>query len=166
MKNKGRSKWLREGELAFLAKFLILFFALYSILKIVDITALNLFIASFEFELLKLFNVSAILEGVMIHFPNTTVEFVDECSGLLMPILLASLLWSTNIENNKRIKYLILFTPFLFIFNLLRLLVTVLPLALIPGIFNILHVLLWFVDSAVVLMIWMHAQGIKLSDLM
>ncbi|MFH1750640.1 MAG: archaeosortase/exosortase family protein [Candidatus Micrarchaeota archaeon] len=157
---------LKKGEANFLVKFLAIFFALFFLLKIADLDWLLKALAGIEAWLLAQLGVLALLDGNEIILEKTRVLIVPECSGLFMPILLASLLWSTRLENARRLKFMLIFTPLLFLFNLARLLVTILPLAFFPALFTPIHVFLWFVDSALVLWVWMLAQGIKLREIL
>ncbi len=156
---------LRAAEASFLLKFLSIFSCLFLLLKITPMQPLLEWIAGFEFGLLKMWGISGALNGNAIIIGSVTIEIVAECSGLFMPILLAALLWSTKISNSRRVKYLLAFSPPLFLFNLARLYITILPLAIAPAWFTPIHVFLWFLDSAIVLAIWMRAQGIGLKEL-
>jgi exosortase/archaeosortase family protein len=157
--------FLEKNELSFLAKFLAIFFALFYILKLLDLGFLLRLIANVEFALIKLFGIQATLKNEFIILgPPSSIQIVAECSGLVMIILLAALLWSTEMKNRKRFEALLIFSPLLFLFNIFRLLITILALAVLPNLFEIIHIILWFIDSAVVMYIWMHVQGIKLSD--
>ncbi|HLC48083.1 MAG TPA: archaeosortase/exosortase family protein [Candidatus Norongarragalinales archaeon] len=157
---------LKKGEIGFLAKFLALISILFLLLKTVQMGFLLEWIASWEYGALRFLNLPAILDGATIALPSVKIRIVPECSGLFMPILLAALLWSTKIEAGKRIRYMLIFTPLLFLFNLIRLFATIFTLAVAPGLFDLMHITLWFVDSAIVLLIWMDAQGIKITELL
>lgn len=157
---------LRKGEIEFLVKFLCLFFGLFILMRALDLSALLEAIANLEYGMLKVLGINTALSGTLIYIGRRTVEIVPECSGLFMPILLAALLWSTKIDNSRRVKYLLIFTPLLFLFNLFRIYITILPLAYMPALFSPIHIFMWFVDSAIVLAIWMRAQGIRISDLL
>ncbi|MFH0971886.1 MAG: archaeosortase/exosortase family protein [Candidatus Micrarchaeota archaeon] len=165
MQSRGTMLFLRKDEWEFLLKFLVAFFSLFILLKITDLTPILNFIGAAENKMLEMVGVKSALEGNLVFIGNSQIEIVPECSGFVMAILLAALLWSTRIKNGIRIKYLLIFTPLLFIFNLLRLLMTILALAFTPAFFDAMHIFLWFVDSAIVMGIWMHAQGIKFSEI-
>jgi exosortase/archaeosortase family protein len=165
--SKKNINWLilEKKELTFLVKFLAIFFCLFYILKLLDLGILLKLIANVVFALIKLLGIGATLNNEFIALgPLASIQIVAECSGLVMVILLAALLWSTEMKNRKRIEALLIFSPFLFLFNIFRLLLTILALALLPGLFELIHIVLWFVDSAVVMYIWMQVQGIKLGD--
>ena len=157
MPNNKKKRILRKEEAIFLAKFLLIFFVLFTVLKIVDLSALLGTIASFESKALNSVGIASKVLGTQIQFGNNVVEFVEECSGLVMVILLIALLWSTKILNSKRLKYVAIFTPFLLIFNLARLFATLWVLANFPGWFEYFHIFLWFVDSGIVMLIWIRA---------
>ncbi len=166
MAGRGFSSFLRRDDLEFLLKFIAFFFVLLFFLKFLDSSIITKSVAYAEYYLVNLFGTPATISANTITLPNSRVEIVPECSGFVMIILLAALLWSTNIENKRRARYLLIFGPFLFAFNILRLLITILVLNNHPTFFDSVHVFLWFVDSAIVMAIWMHAQGFRLGRLL
>jgi exosortase/archaeosortase family protein len=159
-----KKPFLREGEIKFLARFFLIFFSLFALLKIADLSAVLGIVAGIEYSLALLIGMPATLDAPVILLENSSVEIVAECSGLVMIILLAALLWSTKIPNARRVRYLLVFSPFLFVFNILRLLATLITLNSYPAIFEYVHIFLWFIDSAVVLLIWMKAQKMGIRN--
>ncbi|MFH1443261.1 MAG: archaeosortase/exosortase family protein [Candidatus Micrarchaeota archaeon] len=157
-----RKPFLQKGETEFLTRFFLIFFGLFAVLKIADLSSLLELIAGIEYSLAILAGIPATLSAPAIMLNTSSVEIVAECSGFVMIILLAALLWSTNIPNGRRIRYMLVFSPFLFVFNILRIFATLLTLNSHPSLFEFVHISLWFVDSAIVLLIWMKAQNMNI----
>ncbi|MBI5225056.1 hypothetical protein HY989_04265 [Candidatus Micrarchaeota archaeon] len=155
--HKKKRQILRREEAVFLAKFLIIFFLLFGILKIIDLSAMLFAIAQFESSALNFVGIGSKVVGTQMLLYGNVVEFVEECSGLIMVILLIALLWGSKIQNERRLKYLAIFTPALLAFNLIRLFATLWVLAIFPYLFEYFHIFLWFVDSAIVMLIWIRA---------
>lgn len=145
---------LRGYEKAFLRKFFLIFALLFALLFFVDLPPLNSAIAYIEAALLRSSGVPVSLDGTVLQYSGFAAKIVNECSGLVMVALLASLLYATDIPEHRRRRALIIFTPFLLLFNLLRLFITLYVFFAVNSLFEITHVFLWFVDSAVVLSCW------------
>jgi len=147
---------LRNEEKDFLLKFFGIFFALFALLKALDLRMLAEIIAIMEEALLKFFGFAVSREGTLLILQNRTFEIVSECTGLVLVILLIALLYSTKIRESARRRALLLYVPFLLVFNIFRLLITLVSAVLIPDFFDAMHVFLWFVDSGVVMFLWYH----------
>ena len=148
---------MREYEKAFLARFFIIFFALFAILLFAPPVPLNSAIAGIEASLMHSSGVPVAVDGTVLSLGASSAEIVNECSGLVMVILLASLLYSSDIPENRRRLALLAFTPFLLLFNIARLYATLYAYFAAHQLFEAVHVILWFVDSAVVLACWYYA---------
>ncbi|NUN11663.1 exosortase/archaeosortase family protein [Candidatus Micrarchaeota archaeon] len=149
---------VNKKEKLFLAKFFTSFFIPFFLLELIDTSLLTNAIAGFEnYFLSKL--VYTELNGSTIFANNILFQIVTECSGLVMLLLFASLIYSTEAKN--KLKNFLLLAPVVFVFNLLRLFVT-----LLFGVFygqqaiEVVHVLFWFIDAGVVFLLWMHVVGI------
>lgn len=145
---------LRRDEKTFLARFFLIFFALYSLLYLLDWSAVSAFLASLETMLLNRLGVGAFASGSDIFMGSRVVRIVSECSGFVMVFLLLALLYSTKIDPQRRRVAGLVFTPFLLLFNVFRLLATLLAFAWWPAAFDSVHAGLWLVDSAVVMGLW------------
>ncbi|MFH1780247.1 MAG: archaeosortase/exosortase family protein [Candidatus Micrarchaeota archaeon] len=149
------TSWEKTFLVSFSLFFLIPFFLLY----VFDFSFLTSFVAGIEAFFLGFF-VPVFLDGSTIFAGSISFDIVIECTGAVMFVLLFALLYSTDAP--KKIFFLLLFAPVLFVFNLLRLFLT-----LIMGVFygvdvlNVVHFLLWFVDAGVVFLLWLHAMKIK-----
>ncbi len=148
---------LREHEKSFLAKFFILFSALYAILFFVDLPPLNSAVAGIETAILRASGVPVSLDGTTLQYGGYSARIVNECSGLVMVALLAALLFSSDIPEKRRWRAMAIFSPLLLLFNVARLYATLYVFFSIHPFFEMTHVFLWFVDSAVVLACWYHS---------
>lgn len=154
---------LKKSELEFLGRFFLLFFIPYILLHVADVSPLSSAIAGVESSALSAAGFPASSSGSLLFVGESVYEIVPDCTGLVMVILLFALLYSTPLDSNRRLRGLLVFTPLLLAFNLARLAVTLLTGAWFgPTALEGAHVLLWFVDSAVVLLAWGRAAGVKL----
>jgi exosortase/archaeosortase family protein len=156
---------LRREELAFLARFALLFGAPYLALHLVDVTPLAANIAHAQVAALSLAGVPAFADGPLLYVAGSPAvyQIVADCTGLVMVILLFALLWATPIDPRARLPALLAFAPFLLAFNLVRLAATLLVGAWHgPAALEAAHVALWFVDSGVVLALWARVAGVRL----
>lgn len=151
-------------ERDFLAKFLIIFFLPFAALHFIDASLLTTAVAYAEKILLSLLGYAAASIGDDLFVDGTHFKIVVDCTGLVLVLLLAALLFATPLKNEKRLRVLLIFTPFLLTFNLLRLLLTLSVGAVLgqPAL-EATHVLMWFVDSAVVFFIWMRVARVSLG---
>ncbi|MEW5955285.1 MAG: archaeosortase/exosortase family protein [Candidatus Micrarchaeota archaeon] len=155
---------LSAFERAFLAKFLVLFFVPFTALHFVDASLLNAAVASSEHAALSFLGYDAAASGSDLFVDGTHFRIVVDCTGLVLVLLLFALLFATPLKNAVRLRALAVFAPFLLFFNLLRLLLTLSVGAVLgQAALEAVHVLLWFVDSAVVFFIWMQVVGVRLS---
>ncbi|MBU1198047.1 archaeosortase/exosortase family protein [Candidatus Micrarchaeota archaeon] len=127
---------------------------MFLVLIALDLSFLTQAIASIQRDMLGHVGTYVTQDGSSLQFGHYVVHIVAECSGFVMVILLAALLWSTPIPERKRWKALVLLTPFLLLFNLARLWLTILVFFYVFPYFEIVHVSLWFIDSALVLGLW------------
>ncbi|HII39105.1 TPA: archaeosortase/exosortase family protein [Candidatus Micrarchaeota archaeon] len=147
-----------EGK-AFLARFIPLFFLPFALIHLIDLTAVAQAVATAEQTLLNSLGYQTALQGTLLSVDGTAFKIAADCTGLVSIIMLSALLWSTPLKEEKRLRTLAIFAPFLLAFNILRLLLTLTtgtvfgPIAL-----EIIHALLWFVDAGVVLFIWANAS--------
>ena len=143
----------------FLAKFLGIFFALFIILHLLDVTAISNFLAGAEAAALNSAGFHAAAQGHTLHAGNTEFLFVTDCTGLVMVILFAALLYSTNVPEDERRRALLVYAPLLLAFNFARLFFTIAAGTMAPHLLDAIHAALWFVDSGVVLYAWSHVLG-------
>jgi exosortase/archaeosortase family protein len=152
-KNAKTSPPITRLELLYLLKFLVIFAMLYALIKVLPLSPLLTLIASFEAQTLAQFGVAAVALGQTVYTANASFLVAPECSGLVMGAMLAALVFSTNVPH--RLRVLAIFVPALFLFNLVRLAVTVYSGAIYgQQVLEIVHSGLWFVDAAVVFLIW------------
>ena len=145
---------ISRQEWRFLAVFLASFFALFFLLISIDLSGLTDAITSLEAGLLHALGIPVTVSGSFMVFGNGVVRVIAECTGLVMVILLFSLLIATPMPSRRRFKAFVLFAPLLLLFNLIRLAVTLVAFFRFASSFEAVHVVLWVVDSAVVLGVW------------
>jgi len=151
-------------EKNFFAKFMVSFFILYALLYLLDLRFLTNFVASVQSQALALAGFPNALSGSFISLEKISFEVVRECTGLVMIFMLAALLYATRTK--RALYYFAIFAPVLFAFNLLRLFATFwFGAALGTQAMELTHILLWFVDAAVVFFLWAVAAKIDLKQL-
>ncbi|VVB70650.1 Uncharacterised protein [uncultured archaeon] len=101
-------------------------------------------------SVLNLFSYS-VVQAKTLFFNGISFEFVPECTGFTLIALLASLYYATNLKFDKRFWF---YSLFLFLFNIFRIVVTLLLSQLLS--FDVVHFSFYFVDSLVVFFIWKH----------
>lgn len=155
--------WTKENAL-FLVKFLVLFFVPYAFIHVVDLSAVNEAVAGVQGAMLNAAGLPTAVQGthlaITVGGRQAFFNMIIDCSGLMMVILFFALLYSTPIKRG-RLKWLLAFTPLLLAFNAVRLFVTI-AAAVLYNAFEVVHMALWFVDSAVVLLCWAFVAEIKL----
>lgn len=161
-KEQGRSVFsfsLSTKERRFLALFIISFVVLYALIRILPLQFLTVFIANAEASILSSAGHAAVAQGTALFVGNQAFEIVVDCSGLVMIILFFSLLYSTGVKISwqKLLKYF----AFFFVFNLIRLAFTLAVSADYGNAaLDIVHPVLWFVDSGVVFAAWAKEYGL------
>jgi hypothetical protein len=140
-----------------IAKFLVFFFTPFFLIHFIDFSFLTSFLASVEGHLLSLAGFNTVVSSSLVIINSTPFLITVDCTGLVLIILLLALFLSTEVGNFSQF---LLFSAFLFIFNIVRLLLTL----EIGGVYGLnamesTHVFLWFVDSGVVFMIWLGVAG-------
>jgi exosortase/archaeosortase family protein len=149
-------------EKTFLIRFLIAFAALFIVATPLPLTPLLEWIAHTEADWLIFSGMLAYSDGAVVHAGGIAFEIVNECSSLVMIALLASLLIAGGAKSDW--KALAIGIPVLFAFNLLRLFATMWVGATYgEAALDTIHYLLWLVDSAFVLGLWI-AFGRKKQD--
>lgn len=136
----------------FLLKFSLLFGLPYLALNIIPLKPLLETIAFLEALMLNQTGIAAQASGVIVSTSTQVFQIVPSCSGFVMIILSFALLYSTPV--NKPFRYLIVFSPALFAFNLLRLYAVLAVGTSWPQLMEPLHCYLWFVDAGLVLFLW------------
>ena len=152
---------MREKEKRFLTRFLAAFFIPYLLVHFLPLAPVNQAVASTQNALFEATGFETELDGTLLTVRGgfeTHYRIITDCSGLVMVILFAALLYATK----PSWRALLLYSPLLLAFNLLRLYVTLYAGVQYPSLFDATHAALWFVDSAVVLLAWSHATKVNL----
>lgn len=153
---------LKKQEKTFLLRFALLFFLPFIAVHALDLDVINSAVAATESTMLNAIGYQTTLDGTGLAVEGKEFKIVTDCSGVVLVILLFALLYATLLKEKKRRKTLLWATPFLLCFNLLRLLLTLAAGAVLGQLaLDIIHPLMWFVDSGVVLFIWMRAARVK-----
>ncbi len=149
--------------LQFLLRFLILFLPLYALIELTTIYLSNNFltqtITQIQNTILNLIQINSTYSNNTLHAAGATFEIIPDCTGLMLIAMLAALLYATrSVTNEHKIKTLLWATPLLLIFNLLRLTTTIYIFANFgQTTFETAHLLLWIIDSLLVIAIWLLA---------
>lgn len=150
---------LSAKERRFLALFLISFVVLYALIHILPLQFLDVFVANAEASILSSAGHAAVTQGTTLFVGKAAFEIVVDCSGLVMMIMFFSLLYSTGVKITwqKLLKYF----AFFFVFNLIRLAFTLAVSADYGNAaLDVVHPVLWFVDSGVVFAAWAKEYGL------
>lgn len=155
----------------FLKKFPLYFFVPYIGMRFVDWSALTQAIAAFESVALASLGYANERIGSMIIASTANggggaFDLIVDCSGVIMIIMFLALYYSTEIpsKRGRKPRSPWVYLPLLFVFNLFRLLVTlVVGVSMGSGALQATHFALWWVDSGVVLAAWAHAKNVELA---
>ena len=150
---------LSKEEKHFLFYFVLTFAFLFALIKILPLDSLNFFVAEIQEKILSLAGYEVAREGTLLLVGSAAFEIVIDCSGLVMLIMFASLLYSTNTRLSW--KKIVFYSAFLFVFNLARLAFTLAVGANLGNqTLDIVHPALWFVDSGLVFGVWAKEYGL------
>jgi len=145
----------------FVLKFALLFGVPYALIHVIDIGFVTNAVASAEALMFRLGGFSVAQSASLLFVEGVPFEIVADCTGLMMVFLLLALLWATPVERSRARAFLV-WAPFLLLFNLLRMFITLFVGFSAPSLMGAAHVALWFVDSGAVILIWMHEAEVIL----
>ena len=149
---------LARREWLFLIKFFALFLIPYALIHIIDLGWLTSAIASTESWLFNAAGIPSSVVGSEIIAAGTSYTIIADCTGLVMVAMLFALLWATPLKDKRRWLFLAIGVPFLLLFNLARLFVTLWAgVALGPVALEAVHLCFWFVDAAAAVAVWAKA---------
>jgi exosortase/archaeosortase family protein len=150
-----------EKGKSFLVRFLPAFFIPYLLIHFIPLEPLNSAVASTQNAFFDAAGFETELDGSLLVIRGATearYRIITDCSGLVMVFLFAALLYASK----PSWKALLIYSPLLLAFNLLRLFITLFAGVQHPPLFEATHAFFWFVDSGVVLLAWSHATGVRL----
>ncbi len=155
-----KSGWtLSEKEKHFLFYFIVVFSLIFAVLKILEPRSINLLVAQLQESILSTAGYPVLRNGTSLLVGNTAFEIVVDCSGLVMMAMFFALLYSTK----TRIPHLRMlgYFAFFFFFNLFRIAFTIAVGADYGNAaINVVHPVLWFVDSGIVFACWGYEYGL------
>ena len=142
---------MNRKSLLFAAKFLVLFFSIYALLFILDISFLQNGIASFEAALAGLPNA-----GNAIFLGNHIFVIVESCTGFVSIAMIFAIIFSLKKPVLKlKILIFLICSFFLFLINLGRIWIVVYSAAIWGAdAAQWIHVISWFMMSGAVLALW------------
>ncbi len=150
-------------EKRFILRFLAAFFLLYAAIHAIDyalpglLYPLQRLVALSLVPLLSAVGITATAQGITVVAGAAKYSMAIECTGLVMMALLASALYASEMKMRAVAYALAFYAPFLFAFNIARVLFAVwAETTLGAGAFDPAHVLLWFADAVVVVLVWAH----------
>jgi exosortase/archaeosortase family protein len=148
-------------EKRFVVRFLAAFFLLYIAIHATDyalpglLYPLKRLVALSLVPLLSAVGITATAQGTAVVAGAAKYAMAIECTGLVMVALLASALYASEMKPKTIARALVFYAPFLFAFNIARVLFAVwAETALGAGAFDPAHALTWLADSAVVVLVW------------
>jgi len=153
-------RWPRD-EKRFIMRFLTAFFLLYISIHAIDwalpqlLFPLKRFVALALVPLLSALGIPAYVQGIAVVVGAAKYVMAIECTGLVITALLASALYASEVRANAIARALVLYAPFLFAFNIARVLLTIwAETAFGAGAFDPTHALSWLFDSLAVVLVW------------
>ncbi len=157
---------LSREQKFFLTRFPFYFLVPYALLLLVKPAFLTNAIASLEALLLNAAGFNATAAGSTLFANNAVFQIIPDCSGLVMIFLFLALFYATpraSFVRKRGTTAIAAYAVGLFIFNLLRLFVTLsIGAAYGEGALNAAHAALWFVDAGVVLAAWVNATRVRI----
>ena len=148
-------------EKTFILRFLAAFFLLYLAIHAIDglfpalFYPLKRLVALSLVPLLSTIGIPATVDGIMVTTAAAKYAMVVECTGLVISALLASALFASEMKLKEIARALLFYVPFLFAFNIFRVLLTIWAEAAFgAGAFDPAHALSWLADSLVVVLVW------------
>ena len=109
-----------------------------------SVPPLQRFIALVAYSLLSLMGVKIGIENYTLLLEKETVHISFDCTGWKSMYLLSSLIISTPLTNfRKKLRWLFMLLPILFLMNILRILISVYILSTQPQSFPFIHDFLW-----------------------
>lgn len=165
------SYFSKQGTpLQFLSRFLLVFLPLYALIELSTIYYSNNFltqiIATTQSQILNAIGINVIQIGNILTTKNATFEIIPDCTGFMLIAMLAALLYATrSVTNEYKLNVLLLGGAALLIFNLIRLATTIYIFVNFgQTVFEITHLLLWIIDSLIVLAIWYYSISDNLKN--
>lgn len=158
-KRKQRHFLLSGKEKHFIFFFIVVFSAIFAVLKFTEPRPVSLFVAELQQSILSSAGYSVLRDGTNLVVNNAGFEIVVDCSGLVMMAMFFALLYSTK----TRIPHLRMlgYFAFFFAFNLLRIAFTIAVGAEYGNnAIDVVHPALWFVDSGLVFACWGKEYGL------
>ena len=148
-------------EKRFIIRFLAAFFLLYIAIHAIDwllpalLYPLKRLVALSLVPLLSAVGISATAQGTAMVVGAAKYVMAVECTGLVVAALLASALYASEMKMKVIARALAFYVPFLFAFNIARVLFTIwAETTWGAGAFEPAHALSWLADSLVVVLIW------------
>ena len=156
-----RNEKTPTDEKTFILRFLFAFFLLYTAIHAMDWLLPALFyplkrlVALSLVPLLSSIGIPATVDGIVVTTAAAKYMMVVECTGLVIAGLLASALIASEMKWKEIAQALLFYVPFLFAFNIFRVLLTIWAEAAFgAGAFDPAHALSWLADSLVVVLVW------------
>ncbi len=154
---------LKKEEKDFLIKFLIYFFPPYIIFHFVrESGALIKFTIEAEKFLLSISGTKVLSKGSLLFINNNALKIVFECTGITSILLFLSIIFADSHCEKRRAKAIVIFVPSLILINLLRLFFIFLIGVKLRLDIEMLHMLTWFLDMGIVILMWMWTADIRL----
>jgi len=152
----------KPSPVGFVLKFALLFGIPYAAMHFADTGLVTNAVASAEALMFRVGGFAVSQNASLLFVEGVPFEIVADCTGLMMVFLLLALLWATPVDENRRLRAFLVWTPFLLGLNLLRMFITLFVGVSAPQLMDAAHVALWFVDSGAVVLIWMHEAEVIL----
>ncbi|MBI5035909.1 exosortase/archaeosortase family protein [Candidatus Micrarchaeota archaeon] len=124
----------------------------YLLLYVLPLKPLLEAIASFLAFALNATGFTSTATGTLLASNDQLFEIVPSCSGFVMIILMFALLYSTPVK--KPLRFLALYAPVLFLFNIYRLYAAIALGSTWPELAEPVHFYYWFIDAFLVLFLW------------
>ena len=148
-------------EKRFVIRFLVAFFLFYAAIHAIDwmlpalLYPLKRLVALSLAPLLSAVGIASTIDGIIVVTAAAKYTMAIECTGLVIVALLASALYASEMKMRSIAYALAFYVPFLFAFNIARVLFTIWAETVYgSGAFEFAHALSWLADSIIVVLIW------------
>ena len=141
----------------FMISFALLFFVPYILLiyGFIPTAGIDLLLAKTLYSLILPLN-NIYLHSDKLLSDSISFSIVPDCSGFVMIFMFFALIFSSKGTFKNKFLSLLIFSPLLFVFNIFRLFLTLLVAFNFGKLaFDVVHISLWFFDSAVVISAWL-----------
>ncbi len=168
MDKRAQKKKVIKEVILFLVKFNLLLIPFYAVVYFdVDFYPVQICFANFIGSMLRIFGYNVEIDGIFIYVKDLVIDISRDCVGWKSIYSVAALVLASPGMLKKKLKFLVVWTPLLFVINILRVLgVILIGLKFGTKYLELLHKFVWQEIMVVVIIgvwcIWLR-KVIKLN---